>query len=110
MAKRGPSADESVMRCSFCNKSQFEIQKLVAGPLATICDECVRVCADIVSDDRARERPPAEHMGWPGGVFCSLCHTELSEDAVAVENRGLVCMPCANGVARAVARLQKARR
>ncbi len=113
MAKKaGPSADEHTMRCSFCNKSQFEIRRLVAGPLATICDECVRDCAEIVGEERPSGdvEAPAERIGWPGGVYCSLCHSELADDAILVEHRGLVCMACATGVQRALARLQKAKR
>ncbi len=105
-------AEESLLRCSFCNKSQFQIRKLVAGPLATICDQCVRTCADIVGDGRSSgsSEAPVEHIGWPGGVFCSLCHAELEDDAVVVEKRGLICMTCAAEVERAVARLRKASR
>jgi ClpX C4-type zinc finger/Glyoxalase superfamily protein len=36
--------------CSFCAKSQHEVQKLVAGPSVYICDECVELCVDIVRD------------------------------------------------------------
>ncbi len=34
--------------CSFCGKSQHEVEKLIAGPTVVICDECVELCADIV--------------------------------------------------------------
>ena len=40
------------MRCSFCNKSQNDVRKLIAGPTVFICDECVRVCNDIIDDDQ----------------------------------------------------------
>ncbi|MEP0773173.1 MAG: ATP-dependent Clp protease ATP-binding subunit ClpX [Acidobacteriota bacterium] len=43
------------LRCSFCNKSQREVRKLIAGPNVYICDECVDICLDIISEDRARE-------------------------------------------------------
>ena len=36
--------------CSFCGKSQHDVQKLIAGPLVYICDECVELCVDIVRD------------------------------------------------------------
>lgn len=48
-------ADE-VLRCSFCNKSQREVKKLIAGPTVFICDECVDVCLDIIAEDRMLER------------------------------------------------------
>ena len=45
--------------CSFCGKSQQEVEKLVAGPSVFICNECVDLCNDIVqapadSDDPLR--------------------------------------------------------
>ncbi|HNX50585.1 MAG TPA: ATP-dependent Clp protease ATP-binding subunit ClpX, partial [Thermoanaerobaculaceae bacterium] len=43
------------MRCSFCNKTQREVRKLIAGPNVYICDECVDICLDIIAEDRARE-------------------------------------------------------
>lgn len=39
---------KSVAYCSFCNKSQFEVQKIVLGASACICDECVELCRDII--------------------------------------------------------------
>ncbi len=47
-------ADE-VLRCSFCNKSQNDVKKLIAGPTVFICDECVDVCNEIISDDITAE-------------------------------------------------------
>lgn len=46
------------LRCSFCSKSKDDVRKLIAGPLAFICDECVQVCVDIMDDERfeARQR------------------------------------------------------
>ena len=41
----------NVLRCSFCNKMQSEVRKLVAGPAVFICNECVEVCATVMLDD-----------------------------------------------------------
>ena len=39
-------------RCSFCNKTQDQVRKLVAGPKGVyICDECIEVCAEIMEDE-----------------------------------------------------------
>jgi ATP-dependent Clp protease ATP-binding subunit ClpX len=35
---------DDALRCSFCNKSQREVKKLIAGPTVFICDECVDIC------------------------------------------------------------------
>lgn len=39
------------LRCSFCGKSQRQVKKLIAGPSAYICDECISLCADIVAEE-----------------------------------------------------------
>ncbi len=48
-------SESEVLRCSFCNKDQNDVRKLIAGPTVFICDECVDVCNDIIADDRRVE-------------------------------------------------------
>ncbi|MES3037961.1 MAG: ATP-dependent Clp protease ATP-binding subunit ClpX [Bdellovibrionota bacterium] len=43
------------LRCSFCGKSQKEVKKLIAGPGTYICDECIDLCNDIISEEKDRE-------------------------------------------------------
>src|ERR671919_805969 len=50
MVKKSGDGGE-VLRCSFCNKDQNDVRKLIAGPTVFICDECVEVCNDIIADD-----------------------------------------------------------
>ena len=45
------NGETEVLRCSFCNKDQNDVRKLIAGPTVFICDECVEVCNDIIADD-----------------------------------------------------------
>ena len=47
--------ENEVLRCSFCNKDQNDVRKLIAGPTVFICDECVEVCNDIIADDNKFE-------------------------------------------------------
>jgi ATP-dependent Clp protease ATP-binding subunit ClpX len=53
---------EDTLRCSFCGKSQNEVRKLIAGPTVYICNECIDICIEIISDDAQQEaaaaRPP----------------------------------------------------
>ena len=43
---------DDIVRCSFCNKTQAQVRKLIAGPNgAYICDECVDVCAEIIEEE-----------------------------------------------------------
>ena len=46
--KRG---DEGEIACSFCGKLQSEVKKLIAGPTVFICNECIDLCNEIVSED-----------------------------------------------------------
>ncbi len=50
--------DSNVLHCSFCTKAQHEVRKIIAGNGAHICDECVELCNDIISDD---EQPGTEN-------------------------------------------------
>jgi len=43
------------LSCSFCGKSQREVRKLIAGPTVYICDECIRLCNDIIAEESERE-------------------------------------------------------
>lgn len=44
--------NDAQVRCSFCNKTQSQVHKLIAGPDgAYICDECVEVCAEIIEEE-----------------------------------------------------------
>ncbi len=57
----GKSSDDKV-RCSFCNKTQDQVRKLIAGPAGVyICDECVDICADIIEEEYEDE-PDVEEM------------------------------------------------
>ena len=49
-------AKNSEVRCSFCNKSQEQVRKLISGPAGVyICDECVEICADIIEEEYEEE-------------------------------------------------------
>ena len=57
----GKNSDDRV-RCSFCNKTQGQVRKLIAGPAGVyICDECVDICADIIEEEY-EEEPEVEEM------------------------------------------------
>ena len=53
---------DDTLRCSFCGKSQNEVKKLIAGPTVYICNECIDICNEIITDDQQQEtaarRPP----------------------------------------------------
>ena len=51
MANREDFNNGNPIRCSFCGKTQDQVRRLVAGPNAYICNECILLCQEIVSDD-----------------------------------------------------------
>ena len=58
----GRNVDEK-LRCSFCNKTQDQVKKLIAGPNgAYICDECVGICADILDEEFENEEDVQEDV------------------------------------------------
>ena len=57
MAKIGESSE--LLKCSFCGKSQKQVQQLIAGPQIYICDECVALCNEII-EERVAETQTSE--------------------------------------------------
>lgn len=47
------------LSCSFCHKSQKDVEKIIAGPNVYICSECIRLCLDII-----RENSPQKPSSW----------------------------------------------
>ena len=103
---RQPSrrSDGPVLHCSFCNKSQQHVAKLIAGPPGNfICNECLDICNGIVAENRILD---------PGGprplspeaprVFCSVCLVSAPvSGTVLVPERGLICLACCKAVSEA---------
>ena len=85
------SGDE-VLRCSFCNKSQREVKKLIAGPTVFICDECVDICLDIIAEDRMLEQQQDTTLPKPKEIKALLDEYVIGQEqakkklAVAVYN------------------------
>ena len=57
------------LSCSFCGKSQREVRKLIAGPTVYICDECIKLCNDIIAEENDREEgKPQVSLPTPGEI------------------------------------------
>lgn len=57
------SKSKGTLVCSFCNRNQDEVRKLIAGPAVYICDECIELCNEIIAD----ETPANDATGIPEG-------------------------------------------
>jgi hypothetical protein len=107
--KKAGGAGRPALRCSFCNKSQHDVQKLIAGPRVFICNECVEVCDDILAADARFEQRTGQKAGkstddgpalWPNAIHCALCGAPMPVDqGVVIDgNRGILCARCLNAV------------
>ncbi|WP_035289600.1 ATP-dependent Clp protease ATP-binding subunit ClpX [Clostridium sp. KNHs214] len=43
--------DKKQLKCSFCGKNQEQVRRLIAGPGVYICDECIELCSEIITDE-----------------------------------------------------------
>jgi ATP-dependent Clp protease ATP-binding subunit ClpX len=62
------------LRCSFCGKSQEEVRKLIAGPDVYICDECIALCNEIISEEEGEYTHfnAASHIPKPSEIKAVL--------------------------------------
>ena len=58
-----PTASGMALSCSFCNRSQFDVLKLVAGPGVYICNECVDLCNQIIAEELGRKGDSVSDAG-----------------------------------------------
>ena len=83
------------LRCSFCGKPQSQVRRLIAGPDVYICDECVEMCMDIISEALKEDKKQADtgyELPKPKDIFGFLSDYVIGQDeakktlAVAVYN------------------------
>ena len=55
--------------CSFCGKNQKEVKKLIAGPSVYICNECIKLCSDIIKMKK-RKRKRRKRAKRPRALWC----------------------------------------
>lgn len=93
MARIGESAD--LLKCSFCGKSQKQVQQLIAGPGVYICDECVELCNEIIEERLSESSEETSHefdLPKPKEIFGFLEEYVIGQEqakkalAVAVYN------------------------
>ncbi len=82
----------SGLYCSFCGKGQEDVRKLIAGPTAYICDECITLCNDIIAEEAAPQPSLEENLPAPAEIKSFLDDYVIGQErakrvlAVAVYN------------------------
>lgn len=82
MARIGESAD--LLKCSFCGKSQKQVQQLIAGPGVYICDECVELCNEIIEERLSEASDDSTHefdLPKPKEIFGFLEEYVIGQEA-----------------------------
>ncbi|MCB5162412.1 ATP-dependent protease ATP-binding subunit ClpX [Marinomonas algarum] len=91
---RGDHSDR-LLYCSFCGKSQDEVKKLIAGPSVYICNECVDLCNNIITQELSQlneEGESSDELPTPEKLSAALDDYVIGQDrakrvlAVAVYN------------------------
>jgi len=71
-------------RCSFCNKGQEEVRRLIAGPNQVyICDECVQLCREIIEEEEPavpRSEPTLARIQTPRALYEQLNQYVVGQD------------------------------
>jgi ATP-dependent Clp protease ATP-binding subunit ClpX len=85
--------DKKHLRCSFCGKSQDQVKRLIAGPNVYICDECIELCQEIISEEVGELYDfDVDHLPKPSEINATLNDYVIGQDkakkslAVAVYN------------------------
>ncbi|HUP20141.1 MAG TPA: ATP-dependent Clp protease ATP-binding subunit ClpX [Gemmatimonadota bacterium] len=87
----GRGGDE--LRCSFCGKSKEHVQKFISGPSVYICNECIKLCNEILEEEAIQgQAAPLQDLPTPQGIKDHLDQYVIGQDqakkslAVAVYN------------------------
>jgi ATP-dependent Clp protease ATP-binding subunit ClpX len=74
------SNNKPLMKCSFCEKSQNEVKKLVAGSTGYICDECIVLCNEVIKDDLTKSSSKDNKLPTPREIFEHLDQYVIGQD------------------------------
>ena len=92
MAKQDDNNNKGQVRCSFCGKSQDDVQRVIAGPGVYICNECVELCQEIIDENYSAPQSEFTDIPKPQEIVDTLSQYVIGQDfakrslAVAVYN------------------------
>ena len=70
-----------ILRCSFCGKSQKEVDRIVAGPNVYICNECIELSEEIISMDMMEEKSESNELLKPAEIKSILDEYVIQQEA-----------------------------
>jgi len=76
------SEADTLLKCSFCGKSQKQVKKLIAGPGVYICDECIELCNEIIEEELGETALPVlSELPKPREIFAFLEEYVVGQEA-----------------------------
>ena len=75
--------NKPLMRCSFCEKNQNEVKKLVAGSSGYICDECIVLCNEVIKDEHAPAKE-SDKLPTPREIFSHLDQYVIGQELAKI--------------------------
>ncbi len=91
------NSSRGVYNCSFCGRSQDEVQRLIAGPPPIfICDECIAICNQVIAEERQRAQPATPPVAMSNQPLPVPHHLRANlDDYVIGQNRAKVMLAVA---------------
>ena len=78
---------KGMARFSVCNKTQDQVRKLIAGPNAYICDECIDICAEIIDEEFENEAYNEDiHLMKPVEIKAFLDQYVVGQEEAMIQN------------------------
>ena len=89
--------ENKLLTCSFCNKGQNEVVKLIAGPSVHICNECVRTCDEILTKENidGGEAQLETAAGAAEERLCGICmEARETDELIFLPHAAYMCAGC----------------
>ena len=85
------ASDKKDVRCSFCGRTQEEVKRLIAGPNAYICNECVGICAELIEEEQESQES-VERFDLEGGLPTPAEMKEALDQYVIGQDRAKIAL------------------
>jgi len=91
------------LSCSFCKAAESDVNKLIAGDAATICDRCIVAAVELIVRHASQPRTRSRRFR-AGQLGCSFCHKDGSQHFALVGSTGSrICESCVTAILVALA-------